>query len=592
MVSRDDPADDLPEATSVMAAGDVLYTTRALPLLQGLAPGVIDEIAAEISWFTLPGGSTLFDRGEPPDAIYFVTAGSLGVMPAEDGATRPLARLGAGESVGEMGMISGRPRSARVVAMRDTVLGRLSREAFTTVLLRHPAAVMRFAALMAERITTPGLQARDARPRTIALVPHGIDVDVAGFAVDFVDALGGAGRAELVWSVRGGSHTSEWFHRIEARNDFVVYATDPGNSPWTRLCTRQADIVLLLARADGEPGPCPALEDSQFAAARSELVLLHDAAIAPGIAARWRERMPGVAHHHVRGEGDIARVARLLTGRSIGVVLSGGGARGFAHLGVVRALREYGIPIDRVGGTSMGAIMGAGVAADWSHEEMIERFRSGFVATNPLADFTLPIVSLVSGRKVTGLLKRTFGEIDIDDLPLPYFCVSANLTSGRLGVHDSGELWRWLRASLAIPGVLPPVFRGGEIYVDGATMNNLPVDVMQERRRGAVIGVDVGADKAFTTDLEETDLPPLWKLAALLGGRRHRPNILQILLRTGMVNSAAATAQLRQQSSLLLRPPLESIDLLNWRSFDRAIAIGYDYTRQVLDERGGTIDAA
>lgn len=123
-------------------------------------------------------------------------------------------------------------------------------------------------------------------------------------------------------------------------------------------------------------------------------------------------------------------------------------------------------------------------------------------------------------------------------------------------------------------------------------MNNLPVDVMQERRRGAVIGVDVGADKAFTTDLEETDLPPLWKLAALLGGRRHRPNILQILLRTGMVNSAAATAQLRQQSSLLLRPPLESIDLLNWRSFDRAIAIGYDYTRQVLDERGGTIDAA
>ena len=121
-------------------------------------------------------------------------------------------------------------------------------------------------------------------------------------------------------------------------------------------------------------------------------------------------------------------------------------------------------------------------------------------------------------------------------------------------------------------------------------MNNLPVDVMQKRRRGAVIGVDVGADRAFTTNLEETDLPPLWRLAALLGGRPRRPNILQILLRTGMVNSATATAQLRQQSSLLLRPPLESIDLLNWRSFDRAIAIGYDYARQVLDERGGRID--
>jgi NTE family protein len=156
-------------------------------------------------------------------------------------------------------------------------------------------------------------------------------------------------------------------------------------------------------------------------------------------------------------------------------------------------------------------------------------------------------------------------------------------------VHDDGELWRWLRASLAIPGVLPPVFRGGEIYVDGGAMNNLPVDVMQERRGGPVIGVDVGADRAFTTDLEETDLPPLWRLAALFGGRRRRPNILQILWRTGMVNSSTATAMMRQQTSLLLRPPLESIDLLNWKSFDRAIAMGYDHARRVLDDRGGRL---
>jgi NTE family protein len=227
--------------------------------------------------------------------------------------------------------------------------------------------------------------------------------------------------------------------------------------------------------------------------------------------------------------------------------------------------------------------MGAGVAADWSHEEMIERFHRSFVATNPLSDFTLPVVSLVSGRKVSRLLKREFGEIDIADLPIPYFCVSTNLTSGRVGVHEGGELWRWLRASLAIPGVLPPVFRQGEVHVDGGVMNNLPVDVMLERRHGTVIGVDVGADRAFTTDLDETDLPPFWRIAALLGGARRRPNILQILSRSGMINSAAATQNLRQQSNLLLRPPLESIDLLNWKSFERAIEIGYEHTRGVLD---------
>jgi NTE family protein len=443
---------------------------------------------------------------------------------------------------------------------------------------------MRFAELMVERIENAGgAPARRTGPRTLTLVPQGDDVDVGGFAMELIDALSAIGRAELVWSVRGESHTSQWFHRLEAENDFVVYVTDPGDSPWTRLCARQADVVLLLARGDAAPGPWPALEHSQFATLRSELVLLHDGPITTGAAARWRRALPGVAHHHVRDERDIGRVARLLTGHAVGIVLSGGGARGFAHLGVVRALREHGVPIDRVGGTSMGAIMGAGVAADWSHEEMLERFHRSFVATNPLSDFTLPVVSLVSGRKVSRLLQREFGEIDIADLPLPFFCVSTNLTSGRIGVHEDGELWRWLRASLAIPGVLPPVFRGGAVYVDGGVMNNLPVDVMLERRHGTVVGVDVGADPTFTTDLEETDLPPFWRLAALLGGRRRRPNILQILSRSGMINSAAATQGLRQQTSLLLRPPLETIDLLNWQSFHQAIELGYDHARRVLD---------
>ena len=140
-------------------------------------------------------------------------------------------------------------------------------------------------------------------------------------------------------------------------------------------------------------------------------------------------------------------------------------------------------------------------------------------------------------------------------------------------MHQRGPLWRWLRASVAIPGVLPPVFHGGEVYVDGGTMNNLPVDVMRAKGRGPVIGVDVGTDRAFTTDLEATEAPSFWNL--FRGGRPRRPNILQILWRSGMVNATAITKERRAQSDLLLTPPLESLDLLDWKSFERAIEIGY-----------------
>src|SRR5690606_643755 len=139
----------------------------------------------------------------------------------------------------------------------------------------------------------------------------------------------------------------------------------------------------------------------------------------------------------------------------------------------------------------------------------------------------------------------------IEDLPTPYFCVSTNLSSGQIAVHRRGELWRWLRASVAIPGVLPPVVHNAELFVDGATINNLPVDVMREARVGKIIGVDVGADRAFTTDSVDSDAPPFWRLFRWFRGRKHRINILQILWRAGMVNSAANTASRRELSDLL-----------------------------------------
>lgn len=544
----------------------------ALPLFNGLPQSVVDAAVTELEWRSLPGGHLLFEAGTPADAVYFVVSGCLGVYGP---GGELVGRVAAGETVGEMGLIVSSPRRATVRALRDSELALLSAATFERVLLGHPEAILRLARLTVQRIDDRGSeQRRVMTPRTLAVVPLEAGVDVAGETESLVNALSRFGRADLVSRERAGRHSPQWFHERESRNDFVVYAAEAGDTPWTRLCLRQADVVLLAARAAGDGAGWTAGPWQDGTMRRAELLLLHHGEFANGAAARWQASLPGIAHHHVRGPGDYDRVVRLLTGRALGLVLSGGGARGFAHLGVVRALREHGVPIDLVGGTSMGGILAAGVASDWSDEELVQRFKRSFVDTNPLSDFTLPLVSLVSGRKVGMLLRREFGDIDISDLPLPFFCVSSNLTTGRIAVHQQGPLWRWLRASIAIPGVLPPVFQGGEVFVDGGAMNNLPVDVMRAKGRGPVVGVDCGMDRAFTTDVDDTETPSMWKLFGARAGRR-RPNILKILWRAGMVNSAAATLERRLQSDLLITPALESLDLLDWKGFARAIEIGY-----------------
>jgi NTE family protein len=316
-----------------------------------------------------------------------------------------------------------------------------------------------------------------------------------------------------------------------------------------------------------------------------ELVLLGRAQ--PSLTGRkWLSLHQVRRHHHVRNADDLARVVRLLTGRALALVLSGGGARGFAHIGVLRALQAAKLPVDAIGATSIGAIIGAGWAAGWSYAELLERMRRSFVTRNPIGDYTLPLVSLASGGRVVRLLRAEFGDLHIEDLPLPFFCVSANLTNGQAAVHRRGMLWLWLRAAVSIPGVLPPVFTEKQVHVDGATINNLPVDFMRESMEGAIVAVDVAADRMFETSAEMSEVPPAWRLWSWLRRDRPRVNIVQVLLRCGMINSAAATIAQRALADLVVKPPLERIDLLDWKAFDRVVELGYRHASEVLAHGG------
>jgi len=567
----------------------------ALPLLKELDAEAIGALAHEIEWFSLPGGATLYGAGQVADGLYVVINGAFGIYAASArGGSRYIGQLSAGQIAGETEVMSGTPRSTTLVALRDSEVARLPTATFEKLVTQHPQTLRYVAKELAGRVDAlhqPPLRA-DAGPKTFAIVPLDSSPDATRFGSQLAACLGRFGRSQLVLSTQAVERTTHWFHRLERANQFVVYVTDSQSTNWSRLCIRQADMVLLVAQADSEPRPWWGLEGTSDRTAdirTAELILLHGRARRTCLARSWLLVQRCRRIHHVQNTDDIARAARLLTGRGVGLVLSGGGARGFAHIGVMRALREARIAVDSIGTTSIGAVIGAGWAAGWDHQQMLERMRRSFVQSNPLNDYTLPLMSLVAGRKVCRLLRREFGELDIEDLHLPYFCVSANLTNGQLTVHRGGRLWFWLRAAVSIPGILPPVFTQEQAYVDGATLNNLPVDIMREQHRGRIIAVDVGGSHGFVSNLEMTEMPGLWRIWRLLGRGRPHVNIMQILLRTGMLNSAAASIEQRELADVVLRPPLERIDLLDWRAFDRAIDIGYRDAVQALEHHAARL---
>lgn len=563
---------DKPRREALVA---LLTRLARLPLFANLGYELRTALIDQMQWLAMPAGSVLFEQGDAADALYVLLHGRLALSRRDGrGHERSLGWAVPGETVGEYALIADQPHPARVVAMRDSELLRLPRDGYESLIDAHPHAMQEMASAALRRLASQ--RTRPALPQCFALLPGERGIDVLAFAHRFARALGVDPQLALVTAEHALGQGTAWLSEREVRASYVLYVGDE-NPVWREQCLRQSDWALVLVDGEHHPATASLLPlPATGLHLQQHLVLLQRQHPRPGSTRAWREAFPHTRdQHHVRGDDDLARLTRRLQGRALGLVLSGGGARGFAHLGVVRALREAGLAIDHVGGASIGAIIAAGIAADWSSEQALEIYRRGFVDSNPLSDWTLPLVAMRRGYKVAQLLRDAHGECDIEDLPIPLFCVSSDLSRGRLQVHDSGILWRALRASCAIPGVLPPVFCEGRILVDGGVIDNLPVGEMRKRLAGHVVAVDVSGGYVLASQLDEAWTPPWWQVLPELFGRRQRPGIAQLLLRAGMVNAEATSRRHRRQTEALFKPALESIDLLNWKAFERAIEIGY-----------------
>jgi NTE family protein len=566
---------------------------RGFALLDNVSDAALRNLLTEANWFALPGGQILERGGENNAALFLVVTGSLGVFVEDQQGQRQLvAHVPAGETVGEMSLIAGSSNhSAQLVALRDTELLRITPQGYEALIARHPRVMINLMRILVKRLkdANRGRSAK-SRPKTFAIVPLQDGLGEAPIAHRLASALAGMGVRAAVLDANAADRTAEWFNAFEQAHDIVFYRGDAPDSPWTHLCLRQADRILLLARAN-QPLPLAPLDLPAFkerASGLPDLLLLHPDGASAVLPEHFSTR-GGLfqAHHHLRAghQNDVARVARFIAGRAVGLVLAGGGARGFAHIGVIKALKEAGVQFDQLGGTSMGAIIAAGLAQEWSLEEMKERMRAVFVKANPLNDFTLPLVAIVRGRKVTQRLREHFGEVCIEEMPLPFFAVSSDLTTGRIHIHRDGHLWRALRASVALPGILPPVTHHGHLLVDGGVMNNLPVDVMREQGNdGPIIACDITGEVDMQAQDDRYGERPWWRLA--WQGMRGNPSIISILMRSGTVGSEAQRRVVREQCDYLIAPPMPTINLRDWKKFDQAIQEGYDAARACIEKNG------
>jgi NTE family protein len=544
-----------------------------------------DQLMSAADRQHIPANEWLFHLGDPSDAIYVVASGRFAAVGLDGQVLREMA---SGDAIGDLGVITGATRSAGIRALRDGVVWRIAADTFTDVLAKAPQLRSAMSRTMAEML-------RDSRSANISRKPRVIGVLSTGDAVaaPIVDAiatrLGSHGQTAVVAppvdTTAAATHYgelveafSETLDRAEQKNDWVLVVADRGSGDiWRRYVVGQSDRLVVLA---DQVRPPEALDPP----VTQGPVHLVTSVAQPDPS--WWDLLQPVSHHPANDDG-LGALARRIAGRSLGLVLGGGGARGLAHYGVYEELTRAGVVIDRFGGTSAGALAAATFALGLDARDCTAAARKYMEKTKPVSDYTIPAIALTRGRRVDRLVEGFFGSTTlIEHLPRGFFSVSTDLITGDSIIHRRGLLWVAVRASISIPGLLPPVQRGEQLLVDGGLLNNLPADVMCADPDGEVICVDLRRtyvpSKGFGP-LPTMLQPPAFVRRLLTGTDVALPPLQETLLRTAEI--AASSGNLRElpRVAAIIEPDVSGIGPLEFHNIDAALEAGRIATRAALE---------
>lgn len=508
-------------------AADEQTALRSVPILADIDDEQLDQLARSVDRHHIPAGEWLVRMGDLSDAIYIVDSGRFAAVGTDGHVIRELA---SGDSIGELGVIAGAVRSAGVRALRDSVVWRI--------------AAVPIADAIATHLGSHG---------QIAVVAPPVDTTAA------VHSYGG-----------------RWAHRRVQRNPRSGRAKQRlgvgGGRP--RLRRPLATICCRAKRSTRGPG-------GSITSTRSGQPTCEPGASTPGhVHGRSRSELVGSVAAGLASPADddgIGALARRIAGRSLGLVLAGGGVRGLAHFGVYEELTRAGIVIDRFGGTNVGAIAAAAFALGMDAQEAITAVREFFAQGNPLGDYAIPAVALTRGGRFDRLIEKFVGTTLIEHLPKGFFSVSADMITGNQIVDRRGRLSVAVRASLSIPGLMPPVQHGEQILVDGGLLNNLPADVMCADPDGEVICVDLRRkyvpSKGFGV-LPSILQPPGLVRRLVTGTDVALPALQETLLRA--FDLAASSGNLRELPRVagIVEPDVSAIGPLDFKKVDAALDAG------------------
>lgn len=566
-----------------------------------------DDLRAHLTWRWVRAGEPLYQRGDPAGTGYLVISGRMRVVGFDgSGAESTITEIGPDEFVGESGLFEARPRRVTVEAIRDTLVAEVDEEAVTQLLSKYPRVIGPLMSSLVRR--SRGMGHTRAR-RTVALAVTA-NLDGRVFAARLQQAMAASSSCAHLWGGQVdarlshpgaaeapiedpvGRRVARLLHETELSHDHMLLETGAAWTQWSTTAARYGDrLVACVSSAfeDAEIRTVDLLFGAGSPHAERVLVVVHQPdAVRPHGTAPWAQRwnVDRIAHIVSGSSADMARLGRLLTGRSIGLVFGGGGARGFAHAGVRQAMRELGIPIDMVGGSSIGGALG-GVAAmnvdDDVYLEMLERLFHG------LLDYTIPVVSLVKGEAITKAITAAYSGWMFEDLWRPFFCVSTNLTRSSEMIHRRGDLVPVIRASVSIPGVMPPVPWGEDLLVDGGVMNNLPADVMtKDVEDGTVIAVNVAPPSGPRAKGEMALSVSGWEALRSKSrkGKASYPGVTAMLMRTMIAGSMREQSRMlnRGDVDLYLDLDLRGISLLDFERVRPVVQAGYDAAMPKLEE--------
>ena len=495
----------------------------AFPLADGRS---IEALTSICSLMSVPAGTALILESEQPEAVYVVMTGQFGACQTAGNGRTILERFGAGDVIGDVGFFTNEAHAVTVRALRNSEVLRIARDDLHAAAARCHGVLLAVCSGAVQRLRRG--QAASVRPpkcHTFCFVPADADTDIKPIVQKIAGCLEAFGTVVIVAGKQRSERTSAWFSDIERHSDFVLACRRTASRrPGRGSCVRQGDRVVLVANGEAEPGP---LRMDIPHTTPLALMLLWDDAIVPGRTTGWLNAVNPSRHFHLVPSGDIERAGRLIAERGLGLVLSGGGAKALAHIGVIQALREHDIQIDAVGGTSVGAIVSAVFALEWNLATTVRALAMAFNRRR-FSDFAVPWTALYSERAFVRTLGHCFGSMAIEDAPIPLFCVSTNLTEGSLAVHRTGPLVTWLRATTAIPGICPPILERNAVYVDGGVLNNMPIERIYEFGVASVIAVDVGSLEKDARSAGETGLPGildlLWRVGTIGSDFRGEPD--------------------------------------------------------------------